>query len=125
MAISQLLAQTIQDMFANPTIAQEHVATLNASSNLVQAPRIAVASTPLSPTSDYRVLLNATSGSNAVSLPSGVNGQTFAVAYHPANTSTWTMTPAGSDVLAAPVTTAMSTKAPVNVQYLNGTWFGV
>ena len=80
MAISNQLTQTLMDQFANPTVAQEHIATLNAASNLVQAPRIATASTPLSPQNDYRVLLNATSGSPVVSLPAGVNGQTFAVA---------------------------------------------
>ena len=125
MAISNQLSQTIMDMFSNPAVAQEHVAAMNAASNMAQAPRIAVASTPLSPQQDYRVLLNATSGSNAVALPAGVNGQTFAIAYHPSNSSTWTMTPNGADVLAAPVTTAMSTKAPVVVQHLNGTWFAV
>ena len=112
-------------MFANPTIAQEHIAALNTSSNLSQAPRIAVASTPLSPQSDYRVLLNATTGSPVVSLPAGVNGQTFAVNYHPSNLQTWSMAPNGSDVLASQVASAMSGKTAVNVQYLNGTWFAV
>src|ERR1035437_3742759 len=119
MAISNQLAQTIMDMYSNPVAGQEHVAALNTASNISQAPRIADASTTLSPQSDYRVLLNATSGSNAVSLPAGVNGQTFAVAYHPSNSSTWTMTPNGSDVLAAPVTTAMSGKNAVTIQHLN------
>ena len=125
MAISNLLAQTISDMFANPAIGQEHVAAINASSNLSQAPRIALASTSMSPQRDYRVLLNATSGSNVVSLPAGVNGQTFAIAYHPSNSSTWTMSPSGSDVLASAVSSAMSSKNNVVIQHLNGTWFAV
>jgi len=125
MAISNQLSQTIMDSYAIPSIAQEHAAALNVASNLSQAPRIATASTSMSPQQDYRVLLNSTSGSPVVSLPAGVNGQTFAIAYHPSNTQTWSMSPNGSDVLSAPVTSAMSSKTNVVVQHLNGTWYAV
>ena len=125
MAISSILAQTINDMYANPAMAAEHIAALNASSNQAQAPRVALASTALSPQSDYRVLLNSTSGSPVVSLPAGVNGQTFAVAYHPSNSQTWSMAPNGSDTLAASVSSAMSGKNPINIQHLNGVWYAV
>jgi hypothetical protein len=125
MAISSTLAQTIMNVFQNQAIAQEQVAALNTSSNQAQAVRAATASTALSPQTDYRVLLNSTSGSPVVTLPAGTNGQTFAVAYHPSNTQTWTMAPNGSDVLAAPVTSAMSGKTNVVIQHLNGTWFAV
>ena len=125
MALSPALQQAIGDMYMNPSVSAEHVALANAASNLAQAPRIALASTALSAQSDYRVLLNATSGSNVVNLPAGVNGQSFAIAYHPSNSSTWTMAPNGADTVAASVTSAMSAKTPVNIQHLNGVWYQV
>lgn len=125
MGLSPAMQQVINDMYMNPAVAAEHIAILNTASNLAQAPRIALASTSLSPQSDYRVLLNSPSGSPVVSLPAGINGQSFAVAFHPSNVSTWTMAPNGSDVLGAGVALAMSSSNPVNVQYLNGSWFKV
>lgn len=125
MALSPELQRAISDMFMNPAVAAEHVAAMNAASVISQAPRVAIASTSLSPQNDYRVLLNSPSGTPVVSLPPGVNGQTFAVAYHPSNASTWTMAPNGSDVLAGPVSTAMAASAPQSIQYSNGTWIKV
>jgi len=125
MAISKELNQAISDTYQNQSIGQELVGAINASSNMVQAPRVATISTSLSPQSDYRVLLNSTSGSPVVTLPAGVNGQTFAIAYHPSNSQTWTMTPNGSDTLSSAVTSAMSGKTNVNIQHLNGVWYAV
>jgi hypothetical protein len=125
MAISQGLSAHISNLFSDAGVATEMQNAVANASNIAGAARIATGSTSLSPANDYRVLMNATSGSNAVSLPAGVNGQTFALAYHPSNTSTWTLTPNGSDTLASNVSSKMSASTPQNVQYLNGQWYSV
>lgn len=125
MAISNGLSNHISNTYADATVASEMQTAINNASNQASAARIATASTALSPQNDYRVLMNATSGSNAVSLPAAVNGQTFALAYHPSNTSTWTLAPNGSDTLASNVTSNMSAKTPMNVQAINGVWYAV
>jgi hypothetical protein len=125
MAISNNLAAHIAATYANGEIVSEMQSALASGANVMAAPRIAIASGAINPASDYRMLLNSASGSPVLSLPAGVNGQTFALAYHPSNTQTWSLAPNGSDVLASNVSSAMSSKTPVNVQHLNGTWFAV
>jgi hypothetical protein len=111
----------------NPVIGAEQVAAQNMASNIAQAPRVALASTTLSPQSDYRVVLNAPSGlSPVVSLPAGVNGQTFAVSAHPSNNSPWTIAATGGNTLgtgvAAAMAATMASGAPFSVQHSNGVW---
>src|SRR5665213_2976579 len=110
MAISSNLAARINNMYANPSTVQEQIDVANAASNLISAPRLVSVSGPIRPNADYRVLLNATSGTPALSLPAGIDGMTFAVAHHPSNSVAWSLSPSGSDTISATLASAMAAK---------------
>ena len=128
MAISNGLSTHINNTYADAGVASEMQTALNNASNQASAARIATASTTLQPNTDYRVLLNATTGTPTVTLPTApVQGQTFAIANHPSNTVAWTLTPGTGDTVdahaASKMVNAASTPGAVqNLQYVGTTW---
>jgi|ERR1035437_9429758 hypothetical protein len=121
MAISQDLQNHWNNFFANSSLATEQIQAL---SGVSAVPRIATAAGPIT-ASDFRVLMNATAGTPALTLPVGVNGATFALVHHPSNTVAWHLTPSGTNTVDAAVSTALAAKNNVTIQHMNGAWIAV
>lgn len=128
MAISNKTLATINSAFADQGVVADMQQAALSGAQLASPARLVTAAGPIS-ASDYRVILNGASGAKALALPPGQNGMTINMAKAGGDAATWSLVPAGSDVLDSGLSGATGIGSAAGssfaAHHVNGTWYKI